>query len=286
MADIASGIAVLFRDDPDRAYDFMLENMEKIRDYTGDPDPQTDGTGDDPPGQLAVSRCQYCGSTEVLLHEAEGDLCCVDCGTCARYIDDTIRTVDYESKVQLGADFFFMPKKSEYKRMQHFCDILNQLQDRRDVDIPAEVLLQVRQQLDSHHAGKKLTLRLVRAVLKETGYGYKQYENAQAILNKLTKYDKAVTLEIPHYIERDMKELFMAVENAWKHLPPNGKASRKSFLSYSYVIRQLLRALGHGELAARIPTMKSKTRIRSHDQAWQQICELCKFPFSPLLPTL
>lgn len=286
MADIASGIAVLFRLDPDGACDFMLENMEKIRDYTGDPDPQADGAGHDAPEQLAVDRCQYCGSTEMLLYEAEGDVCCVDCGTCARYIDDTIRAVDYDAQVQLGADYYFMPKKSEYKRMQHFCDILNQLQDRRDVDVPAEVLLQVRERLDSHHAGKKRTLRLVRAVLKETGYGYKQYENAQAILNKLTKYDKATVLEIPHDVERDMKDSFMMVENAWKRLPANGKASRKSFLSYSYVIRQLLRALGHGELAARIPTIKSKTRIRSHDQAWEQICKLCKFPFSPLLPTL
>lgn len=277
---------MLFRSDQNSAINFMLENIEKIREYTGEyPDPpQTHGTGDDTPRSLAT--CTHCGGSKMLLYEAEGDLCCVDCGTCHRDLDNTIRTVDYEEQVKLGADYYFMPKKSEYKRMQHFCDILNQLQDRRDVELPEHVLSAVRQELDTSHAGKKLSLRLVRAALKKTGYGYKQYENAQAILNKLTKYDKSMVLQIPHNIERDMKELFMAVEVAWTRANATAKASRKSFLSYTYVIRQLLHMLGHPELAQKIPTIKSKPRIRSHDQAWGEICRMCKFPFHPLIENL
>ena len=287
MADLASGIAVLFRHDQNGAIDYLLENLEKIRDYTGDDDGQTDRPGNEHAEDVPVgTRCRHCGSDQIVLHEAEGDVCCMDCGTCHRYMQDTIDALDYDERVQLGADSYYIPKRSIYKRMQHFCDLLNQLQDRRDVDIPAEVLHEVRRRIDEHHAGKKLTLKLVRAVLKEAGYGYKQYENTQSILNKLTKNDKEVKLEIPHDVERYMKENFMKIEHAWSRLSASSKAARKSFLSYTYVIKQLLILYGKEELASRIPTIKSKTRIRSHDQSWEAICKTCDFPFIPLLPKL
>jgi len=283
MDGLQAQLDELFRCDPDGAIHFMLENFHEIRDNTGDIPAAVEGPGDAISGPLAG--CTYCGSRNVVVHEAEGDVCCVDCGTCTRDFDNTARALDYDEQVQTGADFYFVPKKSEYKRMQHFCDLLNQLQDNRDVDIPEEVLLVVRRHVVEENAGKKPTIKLVRSILKKMGWGYRQYENAQAILNKVTNNDKDSAMVIPHNVEREMKRIFMMAENAWNHTP-GAKASRKSFLSYSYVIKQLLRILHHPDLADRIPTIKSKSRVRSHDQAWESICKVCKIQFIPLLPTL
>lgn len=289
MADILSGVKNLFASDPRRAIDFMLEHFQEIRDYTGEY--STDPAGDDSKHGSTdhahtCDSCAHCGSKNSVLDEAEGDMCCLDCGTCWRHFDNTIKAVDYQEQVELGAEMYFLPKKTEYKRMQHFCDLLNQLQDKRDVRLDEDLLRDVKARIsEDFPATHKPTLKTIRTVLKKIGVGYRQYENAQAILNKISKYDKKVLLEIPHDVERRMKGMFMRVEHAWKRCDDasGAKASRKSFLSYSYVIKQLLRILGHKDLADRIPTIKSKARIRSHDEAWKSICKLCKFEFEPLV---
>jgi len=283
MADLQATLDQLFRDDPDRAIHFMLENFQEIRDDTGDAPVPSPGPPDAAPDPLA--RCAHCGSANIVVHDAEGDLCCVDCGTCTREFDDTIKAVDYTEQVQCGADFYYVPKKSEYKRMQHFSDLLNQYQDTRDVDLPEDVVHAVRNHITEENTGKKPTLKLVRSILKKLGWGYKQYENAQSILNRVTNNDKDCKLRIPHNVVDKMKCMFRKLECAWARTP-SAKAYRKSFLSYTYVIKQFLRILEMGDMADRIPTIKSKARIRSHDQAWEALCTTCKFPFMPLLPVL
>ena len=290
MADLSAIVLHMFRDDQTGAIDFMLDNFQKIRDYSSKPyvsslPEQSEVVSTASAPLLDPLFCTQCGSHRHVIHETEGDLCCLDCGTCSRYIDDTIRAVDFEEQVDKIAQQYFAPKKSEYKRMQHFCDLLNQMQDRRDVEIPHDVLLAVQEKMKERCTPpKKPSVRLIRTILKEVGWGYKQYENAQAILNRLTKYDKQYTMEIPHDVERRMKLMFMKIENAWKRIStPNAKASRKSFLSYSYVIKQLLRILDKQDLAECIPTIKSKARIKSHNEAWKCICETCEFVYMPLL---
>lgn len=290
MADLSSIVHHLFCGNQAGAIDYMLDNFQKIRDYSSKPYVSTTQDGDKvgvatSTSTTSVLLCEHCGSHRSVLHETEGDLCCLDCGTCTRYMDNTIKALDYEEQVDKAAQQYYAPKKSEYKRMQHFCDLLNQLQDRREVNIPQDVLLAVEEKMKERCTPKKKpTIKLIRSILKEVGWGYKQYENAQAILNKLTKYDKQCTMEIPHHVERQMKLMFMRIENTWKRMDsPNAKASRKSFLSYSYVIKQLLKILDKADLADKIPTIKSKTRIKSHDEAWKCICESCEFPFNPLL---
>lgn len=283
MVDMQATLDELFRVDPNRAICYMLENFQELRADAGDATSEDEGLAHAIAESLAG--CAHCGSANLVIHEAQGDMCCVDCGTCTREFDNTIKAVDYAEQVQCGADYYFAPKKSIYKRRQHFCDILNQYQDVRDVDIPEDVLLAVRGEIAARHAGKKLTIKLVRSMLKKLGWGYKQYENAQAILNKVCNYDKDTVLVIPHYTLAKMKSMFGKIEHAWTRLPDT-KASRKSFLSYTYVIKQLLRILERADLADRIPTIKSKARVRSHDQAWETLCATCSFPFMPLLKTI
>ena len=287
MADLSSVVYHMFNRNPDEAIDYMLENFTRIKNYDACPGvlsvSQQEGDSDDDScdtEMLDPHKCIRCGAHGMVVDEARSDMLCLGCGYCYTFLSNQgDRVLDYQDEVNVRRDMFFgAGRKSEYKRLHHYADVLNQLQGRKQTDVPQEVVDLVRQHLPTDL--KKLTAGAVRKVLKKVGIGYKQYENAQAIVDILTK-NKAM-VKFPHGVEYEMKTHFMKVENAWNRVEGSKANARKSFLSYTYVIKQLLVVLGHPELAGMIDTIKSKHRLKAHDAAWANICEKLDWIFHPL----
>ena len=44
-------------------------------------------------------------------------------------------------------------------------------------------------------------------------------------------------------------------------------------MSYYYVVYKLLELMGQNELMKDIPLLKTKARLKQHDQVWLAICE-------------
>lgn len=306
MADLNSVVYHLLRKDFSMGVDFLLDNMDRIRAYDN-----TDGnvcsmtppmtttmpasgnkTIEDMAGltplfhkKLCNSEfmCKACESYNVRLDETNADVLCLDCGNCHQYLSIGAEGLSYEEQVNNGLDSYFAPKFIGYKRLQHFNDLLNQLQGRRDVTVPRDILEKIEDCIEWDHKQDKITMTLIRKVIKKLKLGHKHYENAQIIVEKLTKNAKASLLRIPHHVEREMVTQFMRIETAWtRDKGSTSKASRKSFLSYTYVIKQLLVRLGEGKLADSITTIKSKPRLKAHDEAWEHICDLCNFEYTPI----
>ena len=287
MADIASVVYHLFNKDPRDAIDYMLNNFDKIKNYDACPGVGTVNNESEescdsvtPAAPYDPYTCELCGCDGMVHHEAKADMLCLRCGFCYTYLSNQgDKVLDYQDEVNVRRDMFFgAGRKSEYKRLHHYSDVLNQIQGRKQTEVPPEVVDQVRQNLPQDL--KKLTAGAVRKVLKQVGIGYKQYENAQAIVDIITK-NKAM-VKIPHGVEYEMKTHFMMVENAWNRVAGSKASARKSFLSYTYVIKQILVVLGHPDLSDAIETMKSKHRIKAHDAAWANICEKLGWIFHPL----
>lgn len=307
MADLNSVVYHLFKEDYQSAVDFLLNNMDHVRAYDSTPQPASftthsttiptlkNNTAEDNPLLTPLFQkqrrntefmCTSCESYNVRLDEANADVVCLDCGCCHHYLSIGAEGLSYEEQVNTGLDSYFAPKFTGYKRLQHFNDLLNQLQGRRDITVPPEVVNKIEACIEWDHTDAKITPALIRKVIKKLKLGHKHYENAQIIVEKLTKNSKASLLRIPHNVESEMVIQFMRIEAAWtRDKGTSSKASRKSFLSYTYVIKQLLQLMGQGKLAEAITTIKSKPRIKAHDEAWKHICDLCNFEFTPIVKT-
>lgn len=307
MADLNSVAYHLFQTDFNAAVDFLLNNMEHVRAYDTIPQPAcfttpstttpiTVNKSDEDESCLtplfqkkkcnSEFCCKACESYNVRLDETNADVVCLDCGCCDRYLAIGTEGLSYEEQVNAGLDSYYAPKFTGYKRLQHFNDLLNQLQGRRQVEVPSDIITKIEECIEWDHAKDKVTMALVRKVIKKLKLGHKHYENAQIIVEKITKNSsgKASLLRIPHNVERDMVTQFMRIEAAWnRDKGATSKASRKSFLSYTYVIKQLLQSMGQGKLAEAITTIKSKPRLKAHDEAWKHICDLCNFEYAPIV---
>jgi hypothetical protein len=307
MADLNSSVYHLFKSDFNAAVEFLLDNMDRVREYdtmyedASSTTPSTtihsskNNTSEDTPipthpFQKHVCNsefcCKACESYNVRLDEANADVICLDCGCCNQYLSIGADGLSYEEQVNAGLDSYYAPKFTGYKRLQHFNDLLNQLQGRRDVEVPKDIVGKIEECIEWDHSKDKITMALIRKVIKKLKLGHKHYENAQIIVEKLTKNSsgKASLLRIPHHVEREMVTQFMRIEAAWtRDKGSTSKASRKSFLSYTYVIKQLLQLMGEGKLAEAITTIKSKPRLKAHDEAWKHICELCDFEYTPIV---
>jgi hypothetical protein len=158
-------------------------------------------------------------------------------------------------------------QKRDYKKLDHFKEVLNQFQGKEMREIPEEVIQCVRENLpDSLENVSDLTgINLTRIILRKSKLS-KYNENANMIWSMVSGRQPPY---IKKLVEDKLLRYFKAIAQVYE---PLKGLKRNSFMNYYYVLYKLLHVMKEYELLPYVPLLKTKQRIREHDRMWYRIC--------------
>lgn len=189
---------------------------------------------------------------------------CPSCGLTKPYMENSLRNVTYDQEVQQ----YTSPHNFAYKRLNHFTEWLNSLQAKENTDIPQEVLDAVRAEFKKARTTTRGELRAdkVRLYLKKLKLN-KYYEHTYTICNMLRGVPAP---QLPPSLEDKLKRMFGKIQEPFmKHKP----ATRKNFLSYSYVLYKFCELLGEDSYLQHFPLLRSSEKLYLQDKMWKDICK-------------
>ena len=158
-------------------------------------------------------------------------------------------------------------QKRDYKKLDHFKEVLNQFQGKEMRDIPDKVIQCIRQRLPDNleHISDQTGINITRIILRQSKMT-KYSENAHYIWalasNRQPPYIKKL-------VEDKLIRYFKAIVQVYEPLKGD---KRNSFMNYYYVLYKLLHLMKEYELLPYIPLLRTKQRIREHDRMWFRIC--------------
>ena len=180
---------------------------------------------------------------------------CYECG--AFFETQDLRVYDLQN---------YTPKfKRLYCRLDHFKEVLNQLQGKEGRVITPDIIHKIKNELEN----KPMTIKQALRELKMTKY----VENANYLDHII---NNKILLYIPKLVEEKMIRFFKQIDRTFDALFGNRK---QSFMSYNYVIYKLLECMHENDLMKEIPLLKTRSRLRQHDKVWWAICEELDWQF-------
>jgi hypothetical protein len=156
---------------------------------------------------------------------------CLKCGTQIKENIGSRSTYKDTERVNISG-------KYKYTRMIHFKNCLRQYQGKQKARIPPECIRDVNGQLHINGINvksKKTNPQHIRTALQETGWS-DQYENFVLIWSMITERSCPDVSQLEDMVIQD----FQLVERAYNEVIGDPKEERSSFMSYPYVLYQLL----------------------------------------------
>lgn len=214
--------------------------------------------------------CPECNSYD-LIHDIEG-IICSECGLLIDRNSDLQKAPGYKEL----QDIDVQPQFS-YKRINHFREWLNQIQGLENTDIPEQVLIDLRAEVEKNKMSiKKLNKSKTREFLKKLGHN-KYYEHIPFIINSLNGIEP---VKMSQRIEEEMNTMFEEIQIPFeKHKPP----TRKNFLSYAYTLHKFCQLRGYDEFLPSFPLLKSRDKLLEQDKIWKKICHDLRWEYIPSL---
>jgi rubrerythrin len=214
--------------------------------------------------------CTECNVAKILC-SIESLLICPSCGDDQVYFDTGVQGLTYEQEVNTDTNVHFA-----YKRINHFRELLAQLQAKESADIPDEVIYNLRNEFKKERIINTIdiTQTKVKAYLKKLKYN-KYYENANQITNILTGKPPPQINDVLH---EKLTLMFMEIQEPFERVCPK---DRKNFLSYNYVLYKLCEILNENDIKNFFPLLKSRQKLFAQDCIWKNICELKKWKYLP-----
>jgi hypothetical protein len=166
-----------------------------------------------------------------------------------------------------------------YKRINHFKEILNQIQATENTDIPQEVydMILLEMHKERRYNLAELEYKLVKRYLrkyKDRDYN-KYYEHINQIICRLTGIKAPRFTQIQ---EERLLNLFEKIQPAFdKHCPKK----RSNFLSYNYILFKFCELLGYDEFLPYFQLLKSSTKTCEQEKIYLKICQEMQFQFIP-----
>ena len=156
-----------------------------------------------------------------------------------------------------------------YKRYDNFKTILDQFFYGGNKVVPDDVMKAIRNEICNrdnilYNYTIPLTIPILECILKRNKM--MKYKNSiYFIFFKL----KSQTLPYITITEKDMMlNMFNVVSNIYDKYKPK---ERKSFLNYSFVLKQILIVLGKHDYVKYIPQLKTKSRQKELERIWELI---------------
>ena len=158
-----------------------------------------------------------------------------------------------------------------YKRINHFREIINQLQAKQNTIIPDAVMDKIKGEIAKQKIKVEDLRENIKRILRELKYN-KMYEHVNLILSK---FGIEPPLMSPR-LEQTLCALFIQIQKSYiKHRPE----SRNNFLNYYYVLYKLCELLDQTEFLPYFPMLKDEAKRKGQDVIWEKMCEDNGFEF-------
>ena len=203
--------------------------------------------------------CMDCKFRKIVDYE-KSTLVCTKCGVFEYY---PVHVISHNHTMQPSR------WKCIYKRSDNFKVILNQFLCIQNQKVPDEVIRTLWNQINNkdnllYNYTIPLTIPILECILKR---------------NKMIKYKNSIyfiffklkSQPLPYITitEKDMMlNMFNVVSTIYDKYKPKG---RKSFLSYPFVLKQILIVLGKNDYAKYIPPLKTNSKQKELELVWELI---------------
>ena len=236
-----------------------MELLEYINEHYDELECELNGDEFKEPKKHKRNFCIDC-NLEMLIDYEKSILVCIKCGVFEYY---PVHVQSYNHTMR------YSRRKCIYKRYDNFKVILNQFFYGGKRVVPGDVMETIRDEIRDetnilYPYEIPITIPILECILKR---------------NKMMKYKNSIyfiffklkSQPLPYITitEKDMMlNMFNVVSNISDKYKPN---DRKSFLKYSFVLKQILIVLGKNDYAKYIPPLKTNSKQKELERVWELI---------------
>ena len=211
------------------------------------------------PKKLDRYFCMGCKLRKIVDYE-RSTLVCTKCGVFEYY---PVHVPSYNSTMQPSR------RKCIYKRSDNFKVILNQFFYGGKRVVPNDVMVAINDEIHDetnilYSYTIPIRIPILECILKRKGLTI--YKDSAYYI-----YFKLSGVPFPHINTKErnmMLKVFDVVSTIYDKYKPKG---RKSFLNYSFVLRQILIMRGMDQYAKYIPNLKTHSKRRELERVWELI---------------
>jgi hypothetical protein len=208
--------------------------------------------------------CKICNKGELIPLEDEGIMICNICSRSIVYLIENEKPSYKEPPKEVC---FYA-----YKRINHFKEILAQVQGKETTQIPMEVIENIKLQIKKERINiEQITNLKTKEILKKLGYN-KYYEHIPFIQAKLGIKPPIMCAEL----EETLCNLFVELQSPYSKFCPD---NRVNFLNYYYTAYKLCELLGEEDYLQFFPKLKDPEKRIEQDIIWKKICEELDWEF-------
>ena len=199
---------------------------------------------------------------------------------------NTVEGDDWSGMVYADLHRISFNQKFSYIRRSHFKDTIIQFQAKQSRNIPQNVIDDVIDMIKKHglfddtkstplEQYAKVTKEHIRMFLEESNHP-KSYEDLQLIYTKITSKPPPNIEQYEDALYQDfdlLVDAFLSLEHV----------DRKNFLNSHFVLRCLLQRRGVQVSDSDLNTLKTPTRLRTHEDIFMQCCQKLGWNYKPSL---
>ena len=238
-----------------------IELLEYINEHFDEIECELNGDEYKEPKKHKRNFCIDC-NLEMLIDYERSTLVCTKCGVFEYY---PVHVPSYNHTMQ------YSRRKCVYKRYDNFKTILDQFFYGLKQLVPDDVMKAIRNEICNgdnilYNYAIPLTIPILECILKRNKM--MKYKNSIYFI-----YFKLSGVPLPYITitEKDMMlNMFYVVSNIYDKCKPK---DRKSFLSYPFVLKQILIVLGKDDYAKYIPQLKTKSKQEELERIWKLITQ-------------
>ena len=236
-----------------------MELLEYINEHFDEIECELNGDVYKEPKKHKRNFCIDC-NLEMLIDYEKSTLVCTKCGVFEYY---PVHVQSYNHTMR------YSRRKCIYKRSDNFKVILDQFFYGLKQHVPDDVMKAIRNEICNrdnilYNYTIPLTIPILECILKRNKM--MKYKNSIYFI-----YFKLSGVPLPYITitEKDMMlNMFDVVSNIYDKYKPN---DRKSFLKYSFVLKQILIVLGKNDYAKYIPPLKTNSKRKELERVWELI---------------
>ena len=236
-----------------------MELLEYINEHFDEIECELNGDEYKEPKKHKRNFCIDC-NLEMLIDYEKLTLVCTKCGLFEYY---PVHVQSYNHTMR------YSRRKCIYKRYDNFKVILNQFLYGGKRVVPDDVMEMIRSEIHDetnilYNYTIPVTIPILECILKRKGLTI--YKNSIYYI-----YFELSGLSTPHITTKEYNmilKVFDVVSSIYDKYKPKG---RKSFLNYSFVLKQILIMRGMGQYAKYIPKLKTHSKQKELERVWELI---------------
>ena len=202
-------------------------------------------------------KCPNCLSGEIQYIDTEGISICNICSNAVKksiIVNEKLHGVSPTEAIQ-----------NIYSRINHFKQIIAQIQAKEYIYIPDYVYENIKSQINKQRLNlNELNNHQFKNILKKLKYN-KYYEHIPFIKSKFGINPIVMSIEL----EEKLCNLFQEIQKPFaKYCPIN----RVNFFNYFYTLYKLCELLNEKQYLPLFPLLKDRKKLIEHDAIWKLIC--------------